>query len=128
MVAGVGIDMIEVGRVAEKISKNHGFREFVFSAGEIEYCEKKTNKYEHYAARFAAKEAFLKAAGTGWINELNFFEIAIENDSNGKPFLVFSGTTAEAVEARQFGKVSISLSHLKDVACAVVIIETPDGR
>ena len=63
MIAGIGIDMIEVDRVAGKIGKDEGFRELVFSETEIEYCEPKANKYQHYAARFAAKEAFLKAIG-----------------------------------------------------------------
>jgi len=58
MIAGLGIDIVEVERIAEKIEKDNGFRELVFSANEIAYCESKTYKYEHYAARFAAKEAF----------------------------------------------------------------------
>jgi holo-[acyl-carrier protein] synthase len=124
MIAGVGIDMIEVERVAAKIGRNNGFRDLVFSPGEISYCEAKTNKYEHYAARFAAKEAFLKAAGTGWINELNLFEIEIVNDETGKPALNFSGVTAQAIELRRFTQISVSLSHLKSIASAIVIIET----
>ena len=124
MIAGIGIDMIEVERVAEKIGKNMGFRELVFSAGEISYCEAKTNKYEHYAARFAAKEAFLKAAGTGWMNELNLFEIEIVNDEAGKPAIKLSGNTAQAIESKHFTHISVSLSHLKSVASAIVIIET----
>ena len=124
MIAGVGIDMIEVERVAEKIGKNIGFRELVFSASEIAYCETKANKYEHYAARFAAKEAFLKAAGTGWMNELNFFEIEIANDENGKPSLQLKGDTLKAFEKNKIARVSVSLSHLKSIASAIVIIET----
>ena len=58
MITGIGIDLIEVDRVAAKISRKKGFRELIFSKKEIAYCEKKTNKFEHYAARFAAKEAF----------------------------------------------------------------------
>ncbi|MBK7098524.1 MAG: 4'-phosphopantetheinyl transferase superfamily protein [Sphingobacteriales bacterium] len=64
MITGVGIDIIEVERVASKIGKEQGFREMVFSKEEIDYCESKTHKFEHYAARFAAKEAFFKALGT----------------------------------------------------------------
>lgn len=123
MIEGVGIDMIEVERVAEKIGKNAGFREMVFSKAEIRYCETKTNKFEHYAARFAAKEAFLKAAGVGWINELNLYEIEVSNDEMGKPSLVFSGDTAIAIAAKSYTKVSVSLSHLKNIASAIVVIE-----
>ncbi len=124
MIAGIGIDMIEVERVAEKIGKNNGFRELVFSPDEMLYCEAKTNKFEHYAARFAAKEAFLKAAGTGWINELNLFEIEIVNDESGKPSIHLSGYTANAIEVKRFTRISVSLSHLKNIASAIVIIET----
>ena len=124
MIAGIGIDMIEVERVAEKIGKNSGFRDLVFSPREIAYCELKTNKYEHYAARFAAKEAFLKAAGTGWINELNLYEMEITNDEKGKPSFHFLGSTAIKIKTQHFSKVSVSLSHLKNIASAVVIIES----
>jgi holo-[acyl-carrier protein] synthase len=123
MVLGVGIDMIEVERVASKISKETGFRELVFSKNEIEYCEAKTNKYEHYAVRFAAKEAFLKAIGTGWANGTAFNEIEIINDKHGKPEIVLLGGTAELFVKLQFGKISVSLSHLKTIASAIVIIE-----
>jgi holo-[acyl-carrier protein] synthase len=123
MIAGIGMDMIEVDRVATKISKESGFRELVFSPKEIEYCEKKTNKFEHYAARFAAKEAFLKAAGTGWINETAFNEIEILNDESGKPELVLLGETARWMAQRGNSKFLVSMSHLKTMASAVVIIE-----
>jgi holo-[acyl-carrier protein] synthase len=124
MIAGTGIDMIEVERVAEKIGKEKGFRELVFTEKEIAYCEAKTNKYEHYAARFAAKEAFFKAVGSGWTNGTAFNEIEISNDENGKPSLVLLGATAALFKNRQLGAISVSLSHLKTIASAVVIIET----
>jgi holo-[acyl-carrier protein] synthase len=123
MIEGVGIDMIETERVADKISKEQGFREMVFSKNEIEYCEKKTNQFEHYAARFAAKEAFLKAAGTGWRNGTAFNEIEIINTENGKPEIVLSGETKKTLEHIDVKKISVSLSHLKSIASAIVIIE-----
>jgi holo-[acyl-carrier protein] synthase len=124
MITGIGMDMIEVERVTVKISKESGFRELVFSPKEIEYCEKKTNKFEHYAARFAAKEAFLKAAGTGWINETAFNEIQILNDESGKPELVLLGETARWMAQRGSHRILVSMSHLKTMASAVVIIES----
>jgi holo-[acyl-carrier protein] synthase len=124
MITGIGTDMIEVERIAVKISKESGFRELVFSPKEIEYCEKKTNKFEHYAARFAAKEAFLKAAGTGWINETAFNEIEILNDESGKPEMVLLGETARWMAQRGSSRILVSMSHLKTMASAVVIIET----
>jgi holo-[acyl-carrier protein] synthase len=123
MIAGVGVDMIEVERVAAKIGKEQGFRELVFSPKEIEYCEKKTNKYEHYAARFAAKEAFLKAIGLGWANGTAFNEIEISNDENGKPLLILLGETAKRMESKMIINISVSLSHIKAMASAIVIIE-----
>lgn len=123
MITGIGIDLIEVERVAVKISKEAGFRELVFSKNEIDYCETKTNKHEHYAARFAAKEAFLKAIGTGWVNGTAFNEIEIVNDANGKPELILSGETKKTLHFPETKKISISISHLKTTASAIVIIE-----
>jgi holo-[acyl-carrier protein] synthase len=123
MITGIGTDMIEVERVAAKISKESGFRELVFSAGEIVYCESKTNKFEHYAARFAAKEAFLKALGTGWSGGAALNEIEITHDEKGKPLIGLIGRTALLFGGTGAGKISVSLSHLKMIASAIVIIE-----
>jgi holo-[acyl-carrier protein] synthase len=120
---GVGIDMIEVSRVANKIGKESGFREMVFSTAEINYCEPKANKAEHYAARFAAKEAFLKAIGTGWKNGTAFHEIEVRHDQEGSPELHLLGQTAKTLAPMGITRIHISLSHLKTIASAVVIIE-----
>jgi holo-[acyl-carrier protein] synthase len=124
MIKGIGIDMIEPERVAARINKRKGFREYVFSKKEIAYCEKKTNKFEHYAARFAAKEAFLKAIGTGWSKGTAFNEIEIKNDKAGKPEIFFLGQTAKTITGMKLGKISVSLSHIKTMASAIVIIES----
>ena len=123
MIFGIGTDLIEVERVADKMEKKAGFKELVFSADEIIYCEARTFKYEHYAARFAAKEAFLKALGTGWRTGTAFNEIEIYNDEEGKPEMRFHGITATTVADLKLGKIFLSLSHLKTMACAMVIIE-----
>ncbi|MBK6378899.1 MAG: holo-ACP synthase [Chitinophagaceae bacterium] len=124
MIFGIGTDLIEVERVAEKMEKKQGFKELVFSADEIIYCEARTYKYEHYAARFAAKEAFLKAIGTGWRNGTAFNEIEIYNDEEGKPEIRFHGLTAKTIAELKLGKIFVSLSHLKTMACAMVVIES----
>ncbi len=124
MIKGIGIDIAEPGRVAASINKKIGFRELVFSKKEIAYCEKKTNKFEHYAARFAAKEAFFKAMGTGWGKGTAFHEIEIRNDKAGKPELFFLGRTAATIAEMKPGKISVSLSHIKTMATAIVIIES----
>ena len=123
MIAGLGTDMIEVERVAVKIAKESGFRELVFSKKEIDYCEAKANKFEHYAARFAAKEAFFKAIGTGWLDGTAFNEVEITNDEKGKPVLALLGQTALTIAAMNFKNILVSLTHLKTIASAVVIIE-----
>lgn len=123
MIFGIGIDLIEVERVANKIGKDAGFKEFVFTQKEMDYCELMTHKFEHYAARFAAKEAFLKAIGTGWKNGINFNEIEITNDSDGKPGISFLGKTAEIIAELNLLTISVSISHLKTMATAVVVIE-----
>ena len=123
MILGIGTDMIEVERLMSSINKEKGFRELVFSSKEIQYCESRANKFEHYAARFAAKEAFFKALGTGWRNDTAFNEIEILPDQNGKPLLRLLGLTSQTLSELQRSKIMVSLSHLKSVASAVVVIE-----
>jgi len=122
MIAGVGIDMIEVERVEANINKGD-FRGMIFSETEISYCESKKNKFEHYAARFAAKEAFFKALGTGWLENTKFNEVEIINTENGKPEVNLLGLTLETVNALGIKKILVSLSHIKTTASAVVIVE-----
>lgn len=123
MVAGLGLDIIEVERVADKIGRESGFKELVFSEREIDYCEAKANKFEHYAARFAAKEAFFKALGTGWLYGTAFKEVEVINDEQGKPVLGLLGETARLIDRMDYKGFSVSLSHLKTMAAAVVILE-----
>ena len=123
MIFGIGTDLIDVERVMQKMEKKDGFKELVFSAEEILYCEARKFKYEHYSARFAAKESFLKAIGTGWRNGTAFNEIEIYNDEAGKPGIRLLGNTAKTIEALNLGKIFVSLSHQKTMASAIVIIE-----
>jgi holo-[acyl-carrier protein] synthase len=124
MIKGTGTDIIEVERIASRIQKENGFRELVFSADEIKYCEVKTNKYEHYAARFAAKEALGKALGVGWMTGTKINEAEILNDEAGKPFFNFLGETAKQIASLNIETIHVSLSHIKTFATAIVIIET----
>lgn len=123
MIKGVGIDLMEVDRMEQKINASPGFRELVFSPAEISFCESCRNKYEHYAARFAAKEAFLKAAGTGWRGDAAFHEIEIVKTELGKPEIELSGKTAGMFDGLQIFKIHVSLTHLKSMAAATVVIE-----
>lgn len=124
MIIGTGIDIIEVDRVAHRAGKDNGFKEFVFSPHEIQYCDSKAAPFQHYAARFAAKEAFLKAIGTGWGNGLSLNEIETFNEANGRPSLRIIGQTKEVLAHLGIRSIHLSLSHLKTVATAVVILES----
>ncbi|MCK4640971.1 MAG: holo-ACP synthase [Candidatus Marinimicrobia bacterium] len=122
MIFGIGIDNIEVDRVRKQLEKN-GFKEKIFSPAEIEYCDNRKNFAECYAARFAAKEAFLKAIGTGWRGGLAFNEIEVLNDRLGKPVLKLYGKVKAFVEENGLENIHVSLTHLKNYASAIVIIE-----
>ena len=123
MIAGIGIDMIEVERVQEKIERHINFRDTVYSSAEISWCEMQANKSESYAARFAAKEAFLKATGKGLTLGHELYNIEVVNDELGRPSLRLSGVYEEEAKRNGWNRVHVTLSHLKHVACAVVIIE-----
>ena len=122
MIIGIGTDIAEVPRIAKSIEKD-SFKERVFSKTEIAYCETKTNKEENYAARFAAKEAFFKALGTGWRGGMAFNEVEVVNDELGKPFILLLGATAEIIKEKNIRIIHVSLSHIKDVAMATVVLE-----
>lgn len=105
----IGIDLIEVDRIKKAIERNEGFKEKIFSKKEIEYCETKKNKYESYAARFCAKESFIKAMNIS----IDFKEFEILNEKTGKPFMVYKGKRLNG---------EISLSHTNEYAIANVLI------
>jgi holo-[acyl-carrier protein] synthase len=123
MIIGTGIDIIEVARVAAKVRKENGFKSKIFSGAEIAFCESKPNKDENYAARFAAKEAFLKATGLGLTAGFELCEIEIGNDVLGKPFIQLHGNFQRKAAENGWNKIHLSLSHVQAMACAVVIIE-----
>jgi holo-[acyl-carrier protein] synthase len=124
MIIGTGIDIIEVDRIAVRVGRDNGFKELVFSKDEMIYCDAKASPFEHYAARFAAKEAFLKAVGRGWDSGLQWNEIIITNETNGKPELRITGTTEKMLVPLGIRIIHVSLSHLKSMATAIVILES----
>lgn len=123
MIIGIGIDIIEVVRIADKMQSPE-LLEKVFSSREIAFCQKNVNCWENFAARFAAKEAFLKATGRGLTLGHTLRDIEVLNDESGKPYLELHGEFLEYARQNNFHKFHISLSHIKSAACAVVIIET----
>lgn len=122
MILGIGTDIVDVARMSKSI-ENEKLKERLFSLNEIAYCKLKANKAENYAARFAAKEAFSKALGTGFRGEIAFLEIEIVNDELGKPSIKTSGKTSELIIQRKIKTIHVSLSHTKEMALATVILE-----
>jgi holo-[acyl-carrier protein] synthase len=124
MIYGIGTDIIEVGRIEKVMGRDIGFREKIFTSGEITYCETMKHKYENYAARFSAKEAFMKAIGTGWRFGIRFADIEVYHDEFGKPLIRLYGKAEELVKIEGISKIHVSLSHVKEIATAIVIVET----
>lgn len=126
MVVGIGTDIIEVERIRKFISQESGRPDGVFTQCEIDYCTAKRFPEQHFAARFAAKEAFMKALGTGWRDGIRFADIEISRDELGKPSVKLSGNAREVLEKMVSSSytVHVSMSHLKQFATATVIIET----
>ena len=123
MIFGIGTDIVEVARIEKILSKEHGFREKVFTPGEINYCNSKKNPAESYAARFAAKEAFFKALGTGWAGEMQFTEIEIISGNRGEPIIALHGNVHTITEAHGIDNVYVSLSHTTLFATAIILLE-----
>ena len=123
MIFGVGIDNIEVARIKKQIDGKTKFKEKIFTLKEIEYCESKKNYAESFAARFAAKEAFLKAIGTGWSNGLQFRDIEVLNDEKGKPKVYLQGEAKQLILDYEISNIQVSLTHIKEIASAIIILE-----
>jgi holo-[acyl-carrier protein] synthase len=126
MIYGIGTDIIEVSRIHAVMEKDIGFREKIFTSGEITYCETKKHKYENYAARFSAKEAFMKAIGTGWRFGIRFADIEVHHDEFGKPLIRLYGKAEELGKIEGISKIHVSLSHVKEIATAIVVVEKED--
>ena len=118
-----GTDIIEIYRIKESIEKSgETFINKIYSPREIEYCEKKGQvKYQHYAARFASKEAVAKMLGTGFNGSFEWKDIEVINDNLGKPQIELSNGAKKIAEGEKLEKLDISLSHCKEYAVAMVI-------
>ena len=124
MVLGVGTDLIEIARIEKSVARfGDHFLDRVFTSGEIAYCRQKKHAAESLAARFAAKEAGAKALGTGISRGITWKEIEVRRNPGERPTLHFSGRAAERAKQMGVKRLSLSLSHSRDVAFAVVIAE-----
>ncbi len=123
MIKGTGVDLINIKRIKKILTRDIKFAQKIFTEKEINYCEGKFKKELHYAARFASKEAFFKAMGTGWRKGMKWQEISIENNSLGKPRIIISGKVKQEFEKNNFKNINLSISHTREYAVAFVIIE-----
>ncbi len=123
------MDIAEVARVREAIER-HGerFLQRVFTPVEIEYCQRHRNSYERFAARFAAKEAAMKALGTGWRGGVTWRDFEVSNGASGKPSLNLTGKALEIYRSLGGARIMVSLTHADSYALAQVIIEGDDMR
>lgn len=124
MIRGTGLDLVEISRMADSLAR-HGasLRDRVFTPGEQAYCEAQARPELHYAARFAAKEAFSKAIGTGIGGDASWRDIAVAHDERGRPTLEVTGAALQRMHALGATSAHLSITHAGDYAAAVVIIE-----
>ena len=124
MIFGIGTDIIEVERMKKHLEDNDALREKLYTTAEQQYCTRgKVTMYQCYAARFAAKEAFFKALGTGYRYGMSFCEIEVLNDELGKPYVNPHGKVKEYLTEQKINHIHLSISHVKSVASAMVVLE-----
>lgn len=124
-IVGTGIDIVECLRIAQMIER-HGelFITRVYTEHEIEYCSARKMATQHYAGRWAAKEAVLKALGTGWRRGISWRDIEIRNDKNGAPTVQIRGGARDVMKAAHIGRMHVSISHCRSFAVAHVVAES----
>ena len=124
MITGLGVDIVEIDRMRQALERRPRMKERLFSAEERAYCEKRSRPEVHYALRFAAKEAVLKALGTGF-SGMRFTDVEVAREQSGRPVPRLSGRAAEQAEALGIVEMHLSLSftHSTAVASAVAITE-----
>jgi holo-[acyl-carrier protein] synthase len=124
VIVGLGLDIAEIDRIAAAITR-HGtpFIERLFTPGEVSYCESHKNRYERYAARFAVKEAAMKALGTGWRHGVRWRDFEVTRERGGKPGLRLEGVARAFADRLGVKQISVSITHSGNLALAQVIFE-----
>lgn len=124
MILSIGIDLIEVERVRQTVGRTPRFVERVFTESERAYCESKgAMSAASYAARFAAKEAALKALQTGWRGGITWRDVEVATYKSGAPYLILTGKAKEIFDSMGANAIHVSLSHTSEHAIAQVVIE-----
>jgi holo-[acyl-carrier protein] synthase len=124
VIVGTGVDLCEVPRLRAAIER-HGdrFLHRIYTSREVAYVESKANRFERYAARFAAKEAAMKALGTGWRRGIRWLDFEVTNLPSGRPTLTLHGRAAEIASAMGVRSISLSLTHTAENGMALVVFE-----
>jgi holo-[acyl-carrier protein] synthase len=124
LIVGLGVDIAEVARVKAAIER-HGktFLRRLYTAAEQEYCERFKNRYERYAGRFAAKEAAMKALGTGWSRGVRWVDVEVVREKGGRPTIKLAGEARKVAEGMGVKNIALSITHTADQAFAQVIFE-----
>ncbi len=124
MILGTGVDLAEVRRIRASIERfGAKFIDRIYTPVEIAYVEQKANRFERYAARFAAKEAGMKAIGTGWRMGVRWQDFEVANQRSGRPVLRFHGVAAQIADSLGVRNISLSLTHTSELGMAHVILE-----
>jgi len=124
VIVGTGVDLAEVPRIRASVERfGARFVERIYTPGEVAYVERKANRFERYAARFAAKEAGMKAIGTGWKRGVRWQDFEVVNLPTGRPTLRLHGVAAEFAKRLGVRNISLSLTHTAEMAMAHVILE-----
>ena len=124
MIVGLGVDITEVDRLKAAIGRRgDAFLRRVFTSAEREYCERFKNKFERYAGRFAAKEAAMKALGTGWRSGVRWQDLEIVRERSGRPTMALSGEAGKIAKRLGVKRIALSITHTETQALAQVIFE-----
>lgn len=125
MIVGLGVDIAEVDRVKAAIERRgEPFLRRVYTPREIAYCERFKNKFERYAGRFAAKEAAMKALGTGWRSGVRWVDLEVVREKSGRPTMTLSGEAGKIAKRLGVKHISLSITHTETQALAQIIFES----
>ena len=127
MVVGIGVDIVEVRRISQALQGGEAMAKRVFTDAERDYCQARRNCYQHFAGRFAAKEAALKALGTGWQEGIRWKDVEVVPDQLGKPELRLHGKAMEIFEKSGGKRALVTITHAREYAVAVVVLDADQG-
>lgn len=126
--AGVGVDLVNIERMAKVLERRPNFATRVFTDDEIAYCTRQARPAESFAARFAAREAVLKALGIGFADGVGLKDVSVAHDDKGKPYPILQGRVQEIAREQGIIEIALSLTHTRELAVANVVAMTEESR